>query len=152
MYQIRSMMRCVEQTTNTIQGCHNCQNVDLAFLLQTCDHLKYFSFGHQDHLLNALQNVDPSKVAQLIKINISIYEPLDAYYELLSALPQMIPNLERVRVVDVILLYRVDLRMYKTFVLLNKFVFTVACLLLAKIVDTDERTRAGDCAQMDNIR
>lgn len=77
---------------------HRRASISMAFLLQTCDHLKQLWFGRQSDLPNVLRNVDRSKLAQLIKLEIPFNDKSSgAYYEVHSALPELMPNAKEVR-------------------------------------------------------
>jgi hypothetical protein len=73
-------------------------SISVAFLLQTCDHLKHLWLGRQDGPLNALRNVDRSKLAQVIKLEVPFKDKSSsAYYEMHSTLPELMPNAKEVR-------------------------------------------------------
>ncbi len=73
--------------------------MDIAYLLETCDHLKSVTFERQDDLLDELRRTHASKLNQLtILVTRVNTESDEIYLELHMQLPHLLPNAIQVRI------------------------------------------------------
>jgi hypothetical protein len=107
-------------------------NVDIAYLLETCDHLKAVTFERQDDLLDELRRAHASKLNQItILVTRVNTESDESYLELHMQLPHLLPNATQVR----INIHYNSLTCFKyfIFIFLNITIF-VQCLCIFDVI------------------